>query len=141
MENDHTQNPKSLGHEPISADVGAIHRTGAGLAAVVLVSFLVVAGLMKFYAWEDHVVPREPVAKQVPTPTGTPQLNPEQPMELQKLRARERQLLDSYGWTDRAAGVAHIPITDAMKIIAAEGLPETPPSAIESAEQAGSNRP
>jgi hypothetical protein len=141
MENDHTQDPKSLGHEPTGANVRAVRQTAAALAAVVLVSFLVVAGLMKFYAWEDHVLPGQSVAKQVPTPPGTPELNPEQPVELQKLRARERQLLDSYGWIDRAVGVAHIPITEAMKIIAADGLPETPPPANERAEQTGSNRP
>jgi hypothetical protein len=141
MENDHTQDPMSRGHEPIGANVRAVHQTGAGLAAVVVVSFVLVAGLMKFYAAVDRVEPGEPVSKQVPTPPGTPELNPDQPVALQQLRDRERRLLDGYGWTDRAAGVAHIPIAQAMKIIADEGLPKTSAPANQPAESDGSNPP
>ena len=34
-----------------------------------------------------------------------------------------RQRLDDYGWTDRAHGVAHLPIARAMSLVASEGLP------------------
>jgi len=33
--------------------------------------------------------------------------------------AAKRRLLDSYGWVDRQAGIARIPLDDAMKLLAA----------------------
>lgn len=50
------------------------------------------------------------------------QLNP--PADLAKFRAREDDQLDSYGWVDRAKGIVHIPIEQAMKDVAARGLPD-----------------
>ena len=35
--------------------------------------------------------------------------------------AEKRRLLDSYGWVDRQAGIARIPLDDAMKLMAARG--------------------
>ena len=35
-------------------------------------------------------------------------------------RLRQLERLDSYGWVDREAGVAHIPIDEAMKMFLAE---------------------
>lgn len=40
-----------------------------------------------------------------------------------RLRARQRQHLESYGWNDRASGVAHIPIERAMARLVDGGLP------------------
>jgi hypothetical protein len=39
---------------------------------------------------------------------------------------QEKQL-NSYGWVDEKAGVAHIPIKQAMDLIAQRGLPVCPP--------------
>jgi hypothetical protein len=129
METHPRQDPKTLGHEPLGANVRAVWQTGAGLAAVVVVSFLLVAGLMKYFAAVDNVSPGKPVSAQVPMAPGVPILNPHQPVELRDLRQRERRLLASYGWIDRATGIARIPIDRAMQIVATEGLPATPRSA------------
>jgi len=50
----------------------------------------------------------------------------------ERARARDLERLSSYGWVDRKAGVAHIPIDQAMRLVAAGvrpsgGEPETPP--------------
>jgi hypothetical protein len=137
MENHHDNDAKTLGHEPSGANVRAVGQTGAGLAAVVLVALVITAGLMKLYATVDDVSPGAPVSEQAPRSPGFPELNPDQPVELHNLRERESRLLDGYGWADRAAGVARIPIDQAMKIIAAEGLPETPPPANQGTEPGG----
>jgi hypothetical protein len=47
--------------------------------------------------------------------------NPQQ--ELRELRARQESLLNGYGWVDKEAGVARIPIEDAMKMVVERGLP------------------
>jgi hypothetical protein len=36
--------------------------------------------------------------------------------------ADKRRLLDSYGWVDRQAGIARIPLDEAMKLLAARGM-------------------
>ena len=49
------------------------------------------------------------------------QENPQQ--ELQELRAKQKALLEGYGWVNKEAGIARIPIEDAMKIVVERGLP------------------
>lgn len=44
--------------------------------------------------------------------------------DLAELRRREERELHTLGWVDRDAGIARIPIGEAMKMIAADGLPE-----------------
>ncbi|HEY3917252.1 MAG TPA: hypothetical protein VGL83_05645 [Stellaceae bacterium] len=52
------------------------------------------------------------------------QLNPA--ADLLKFRAKADAQLDSYGWVDRAKGIAHIPIDQAMRDVAAGGIPGFP---------------
>ena len=49
------------------------------------------------------------------------QTNPRE--DLRELRAKEDELLGSYGWVDKNAGVVRIPIEDAMKLTVERGLP------------------
>lgn len=54
---------------------------------------------------------------------------PEPPLEAnpvadyQKFRAAEHERLSSYGWVDRQRGIVHIPVEQAMKMLAENGLP------------------
>ena len=43
---------------------------------------------------------------------------------MEEYRAREDASLKSYGWVDRKAGIAQIPIDEAMKLLADKGLPK-----------------
>ena len=52
-----------------------------------------------------------------------PSLDPQQPQTLLKLRKEESDILGNYGWTDKEAGIARIPIERAMKLIVEQGLP------------------
>ncbi len=40
--------------------------------------------------------------------------------ELRSLDAKQMETLNSYGWIDQAGGVVHIPIANAMKLVASE---------------------
>ena len=40
------------------------------------------------------------------------------------MKAEELRRLNGYGWVDRKAGIAHIPIDRAMDIVATTGLPQ-----------------
>ena len=42
--------------------------------------------------------------------------------------AQEEKELTSYGWVDPKAGIVHIPIDEAIKIVASRGLPQASPS-------------
>lgn len=55
-----------------------------------------------------------------------PRLEENERTELNDFRYEEEQQLNSSGWIDQSAGVAHIPITRAMQLIAERGLPTVP---------------
>ena len=42
---------------------------------------------------------------------------------MRELRAKQQALLKGYGWVNRDAGVARIPIEEAMRIVVERGLP------------------
>ena len=56
-----------------------------------------------------------------PTPTSS--------YTVQTLRPGEETILNSYGWVDQKNGIARIPISRAIDIIAARGLPSRPAGA------------
>jgi hypothetical protein len=55
-----------------------------------------------------------------------PRLEQDERTELDGFRYGEEERLNSYGWVDEKAGIAHIPISEAMHLIAQRGLPTTP---------------
>ena len=72
----------------------------------------------------------------------SPLLEDDERTELNDIRYNEDEKLNSYGWVDQSSGVAHIPITKAMQLIAERGLPTAPqtgtapPSVVNTARQA-----
>ncbi len=56
-----------------------------------------------------------------------PRLQPDPVAENDQMRETEAQRLHSYGWVDRQAGTAHIPIDRAMDLLAQRGIPARPP--------------
>lgn len=55
-----------------------------------------------------------------------PQLQPDPRESMARFYAEEMQRLNSTGWIDKAKGTVHIPIGDAMRKIAEEGIPGWP---------------
>jgi hypothetical protein len=52
-----------------------------------------------------------------------PRLQTDPRADLRELRVHEDEVLSTYGWVDKGAGVVRIPIEDALKITAQRGLP------------------
>jgi hypothetical protein len=50
--------------------------------------------------------------------TGAPPLQTNDRQEMKELRDAEDAVLNSYGWSDPAKGTVHIPINEALKLIA-----------------------
>jgi len=72
-----------------------------------------------------RVLPPEPRLQGVPGHDVDPQQD-----HRDKVRA-DNEANEKYGWIDQNAGIAQIPVKEAMKIIAQKGLPATPPAAPE----------
>jgi len=61
-----------------------------------------------------------------------PQLQKTPIPDLKEVRAKEDQVLNTYGWVDQQKGVVRIPISQAMDLVVKKGLPvraAVPPSA------------
>ena len=43
--------------------------------------------------------------------------------DMRELRSKEDELLGSYGWVDQRAGIARIPINEALRLTVQRGLP------------------
>jgi len=72
-----------------------------------------------------HVLPPEPRLQGVPGHDVDPQQD-----HRDKVHA-DNEANEKYGWIDQNAGIAQIPVKEAMKIIAQKGLPATPTAAPE----------
>ena len=70
-------------------------------------------------------LPPEPRLQGVPGHETDPQL------DLRNKMAEDEKANERLEWVDRQAGIARIPVEDAMKIIATKGLPAAPAAAAE----------
>ena len=118
-------NPEIV-HEESDVNVGAILRYGAGLLAIALVVHVFLWWLMGIYERQHEraltqVYPMAAGQQDRLPPFPRLQANPQQ--DMRDLRAKQKALLDGYGWVDKEAGVARIPIEEAMKMIVERGLP------------------
>jgi hypothetical protein len=52
-----------------------------------------------------------------------PRLQEYPQQDMRDLREKQQALLNGYGWVNRDAGVARIPIEEAMRIVVQRGLP------------------
>jgi hypothetical protein len=55
-----------------------------------------------------------------------PRLQSDPAADMRAFHAQQMRQLDSTGWVDEGDGVVHIPIADAMRIVAHEGIPGWP---------------
>jgi hypothetical protein len=115
-------------HEETDVNVRAILGFGLGLLAVAVVIHLFVWMLFAYFS--SRVGDR---TRQYPLAAGQETRLPPEPRlqanprgELRDLRAAEDQLLTSYGWVDRDAGIIRIPIDVAMRLTVQRGLPTRP---------------
>jgi hypothetical protein len=113
-------------HEESDVNVGAIIRFGIGLLLVGAVVHVFLWWLVGTYdrqheRAQTQVYPLAAGQQDRLPPFPRLQDNPQR--ELQELRAKQKALLEGYGWVNEEAGVARIPIEDAMKMVVERGLP------------------
>jgi hypothetical protein len=130
--------------EPDDLQSKAIIGFFVGLAVLCIVVFLLVRGVYSVLDAKAraHQPPLSPLATATSPDTRDlnktevkteinrvfpdPRLEEDERGELKALLLDQEQKLNSYGWVDEKAGVAHIPIDRAMQLVAQRGLPTTP---------------
>lgn len=112
-------------HEESDADIRGILLFGAGLiVAAVVISFATWVLFKYFDAREARrVVPMYPLAAQETRVPPGPRLQTNPREDMRELRTRDEEILTSYGWVDKNAGIVRIPIDEAMKLVLERGLP------------------
>lgn len=130
---------QDVAYEPTDVRVSPILKFLVALGIMVVLSYIVTIGIYKGlrYFWASTYTPPPPSALEVtPEPPPEPRLqampghflDPQQDLR-SKIKA-DTAANEKLGWIDEKAGLAQIPVSDAMKIIAEKGLPvvETPPA-------------
>src|SRR5687767_14940861 len=113
-------------HEESDVNVSAIIRYGIGLLVIAAVLHVFLWWLQGTYSRQNQraqtqVYPLAAGQQDRLPPSPRFQENPQQ--ELQDLRAKQKGVLEEYSWVNKEAGIARIPIEEAMKIVVERGLP------------------
>ena len=95
------------------------HVPAIGIVLAMLLVLVAVAVIALYFGFRTAASDVER-SLTVAMPQPALQTNPQQ--DLAQLRAREEQLLNTYYWVDRDKGIVHIPITEAMKRLVAQGV-------------------
>ena len=125
-----------VSYEKQDADTRTIIRAGIGLALATLVASALVLFLFRWLAEREARgdAPPPPMAGILDPgrlPPG-PRLQTLPAHDLAVVQAQEDRTLHTYGWADEQAGKVHIPIEEAMRLLAQRGeapLPALAPSA------------
>ncbi len=113
------------GHEPTDINPRPILIFVGVLLASAVVIQLLVFGQLSLYSGDETPVagkvdPLPPLKRQ---PSTEPRLQEAYAIDLAVMRRREQAELGSSGWVDEKARTVHIPIDEAMRVIAEKGLP------------------
>ena len=113
-------------HERKDADVLGVLMIAGLLLLVLSICFLVCWGMLHLFNREPDAQQRRPRAPMAAPAAAfpQPQLLVHPGREREKFQTAERAQLDTYGWIDRSAGIARIPIARAMQLIVERGLTE-----------------
>jgi len=112
-----------------SRDIGEGFMWGA--VAVALVTLLLCA-LIVLWLYPESTRDRTLTLPLPKYPAPALQTNPEEDMK--RFHMEESRRLDGSGWVDASRGVVHIPIADAMRIVARDGIGGWPGPAADTGE-------
>jgi hypothetical protein len=90
--------------------------------AVVTVAFAALMWPLASYFLRDEPEPARAVERIDRSRPAGPLLQVDPAAELAELRRQEQRVLDAYGWVDRSAGMARVPLERAVELVLAEGV-------------------
>jgi hypothetical protein len=114
------------GHEKTAIQARGLVISAGVLVGVVIVCQLMLAWWMQgFKSEEQQLNALHPARQEIPVDQfPNPRLQERPPVDLVQVQREERTHASSYGWVDKKAGIARIPVDRAMDILAQKGLPK-----------------
>lgn len=111
---------------PVRAPVIAMAATAVTVVLGALVVWRLLHGV-----WAEADRPPPPLAADTATVSTSPPLQRDPVRERQAHATRMAERIDGVGWVNREAGVVHMPVQQAMRLLLERGLPaqdrEEPP--------------
>ena len=113
------------GHEPTEIKIRPAILVAIGIVVLVVTVTTVLGGLMSLFKTEEKALGLSSPAlyKDDAGQFPEPRLQRNTTDDMAKFLDNERAGLESYGWVDRQAGIARIPIERALELMAERGLP------------------
>ena len=142
-------NHPDVRYEKSDANVGAILAFGVGLIIVGIVVQVTAAWLFDAFKEmarrDDAPLPTLAARNRTQLPRDLPKipapvLQQSEVADLERMRRAEDVRLNSYGWIDEQAGVVHIPIAEAMRLLADRKAAEAHGIRVDSAPKKGGRR-
>jgi hypothetical protein len=121
--------PSQGGYEKSDLKSKPIVIFGAILGVVMLLAFVAAYGMIHVLGWWERPrleTPASPLATRAVPPE--PRLQVEAPKDLKSLQATEQEVLTTYAWVSKEAGIARIPIERAMQLVLERGLAPAKPA-------------
>lgn len=117
--------PPDAEYEHTDIDTGIAGKFAVWLGIAMLISVGIVYGTFWLFegqsqSWSEQSL-QFPLAVGQVTEPPTPRLQTQPFKDVYQLRQGEMEKLTGYGWIDQGTGVVHIPIDDAMRIVAEQG--------------------
>lgn len=118
-------------YEPRTFNVRLVLLVMAGMIVCGLLVHFAVGGMYRLFDNQSRAADRgqkpmighEEIPGQPPRLPPEPRLQPDPVSDLYRMREAEDNVLQTYGWIDKNAGVVRIPVARALDLIAQRGLP------------------
>jgi hypothetical protein len=118
--------PSGAGYETRDIDFPKLISIGIVLIVGTALSMVVAALVFTYLAGKEAGMQPPPsslTAVTTPTQPPEPRLQTTPVADLKEYRAKQEEMLTTYGWVDRKAGLVRIPIDRAIEVVAQRGLP------------------
>ncbi|MGH9449484.1 MAG: hypothetical protein ACRD11_02995 [Terriglobia bacterium] len=116
------ETPPEHRHERTEANARTLMWFGVGLLGLIVFGFIVTEVAFRYFVGHEKFAhPTALFTKEQMPPAPLIQQTPGQ--ELQEYLKQQDNLLDTYGWVDRKAGIVRIPVSQAMTELLKKGLP------------------
>jgi len=140
--------PEGAQHEHTDIEPSIATRFAVWLSIAMLISVGIVYGTFWLFEGREQAASR--TEQQFPLAAGqvreppAPHLQTQPFKDIYMLRQGELEKLSTYGWVDKDAGIARIPIEDAMRMLSERGAiksaPQTPPGLNQVMEDSSAGR-
>jgi hypothetical protein len=110
-------------HERTDAKAKPVVAFAAGMAGLVVFGLVISLITFRFFVKRQPLGPPASPFENVRTLPPEPRLQVNAPQDLERYKAEQTKMLDSYGWVDQKAGIVRIPVERAMDILLQQGFP------------------